>query len=262
MTIKIPKNYMGKPIEGSLERVLASASTQNIPDSAPVIQPIVVPSSVIVNDPQNYIILPSKSHGNYSYPDLLVAMDRTHQGKNWTDAHAALHQEDAFMINIRQFVDFLNLLKSGAVLDGTGNPVPQPRIQSILDEILTVRSPWRSEWLDAKFEVKGGNILGMGKETYVNYDYRNGQSTVAKKLADYLKLDKTPGIDIDDWLANADQYGLPKESVKQGNLYYWYPRDGAVARFYAVSGRADLYCSWVPSYSDASLGVRAARAKN
>lgn len=47
-----------------------------------------------------------------------------------------------------------------------------------------------------------------------------------------------------------------KQEYKQGkNIYYWYPRKNSVARFYAGSGRALLYCYGNSSGSDPTLGV-------
>ena len=263
MTIKIPKNYMGKPIEGSLERVLASAPA--IPDATTIAQPIVVPTPANINDPQNYIILPGKTHGNYSYPDLLVAMERTHRGKNWEDSHRALSQENSFMLNIRQFADFLNLIRSKKAYDGNGILIDERKIDSILDLILTVRDPWRSEWLDAKFESKGG-LMGVGKKMHIQYGYginSNGQLCFTSEfpLDDYLSSNKTPGIDTNDWLSNANKFGLPKSDVKDGNLYYWRPTDGSVAWFGANSVGAVLSCGRYASDAGSSLGVRAARPK-
>ena len=43
------------------------------------------------------------------------------------------------------------------------------------------------------------------------------------------------------------------------NVYFWHPRNGAVAWFVANSGRADLYCNGYPSDSGGVLGVRAAK---
>ncbi len=70
-------------------------------------------------------------------------MKTTHQGKNWKDSHSALNQEGAFMPTIRQFVDFLNLLRSGKAYDGRGKLVDKSKLDGILDEIYTVRDPWR-----------------------------------------------------------------------------------------------------------------------
>ena len=68
---------------------------------------------------------------------------------------------------------------------------------------------------------------------------------------------------LNDWLNNPTKHGLPRKNTKDGDLYYWYPRsdNNSVARFFAYSDGADLYCYGVPSYSNSRLGVRAARAK-
>ena len=47
--------------------------------------------------------------------------------------------------------------------------------------------------------------------------------------------------------------------VKGENIYSWYPRNGAVARFCANSDRADLGCGRNPTNAIAGLGVRYAR---
>ena len=62
------------------------------------------------NDLEDYIILESKSHDSHSYPDLLVSKKRSHLSLHWFDAHKALNQENSFMLNLRQFVDYLGRL--------------------------------------------------------------------------------------------------------------------------------------------------------
>ncbi|MEK6830196.1 MAG: hypothetical protein AABY15_08835, partial [Nanoarchaeota archaeon] len=44
-------------------------------------------------------------------------------------------------------------------------------------------------------------------------------------------------------------------NMEDGKLYYWHPKDGRVARFYADSVRAYLYCNWSPSDRYSDLGV-------
>ena len=73
--------------------------------------------------------------------------------------------------------------------------------------------------------------------------------------------DKQPGISLDYWLHNANNQGLPPKNISDGSIYYWYPRDKAVARFGANSGGVDLIAFRDPAYSDSSLGVRAAKIK-
>ena len=271
MSIKLPTVFMGKPIKGSIEQALAAAeASQNQPDqnAGRVPAPLgnMTPTTA-VNDPQNYIVLPSATHGSYSYADTLVTMERTHHNKNWHDAHKALADEGAYMLSIRQFVDFLNLLKSGSASDGTGSLIQKPRLDEILDEISTVRSPWRSEWLDARFETRGG-VTGIGSKMHILYENRfvNGQlvSQQTKELTNYLTSNKTPGIVLSEWLDNANEYGLPSANIStaQNGLYYWAPTNDRVARFVADSDGAYLYCYSYPADVSGSLWVRAARAKN
>ena len=214
-----------------------------------------IPSNVTNADA--YLILPGRKYGNYEYPDLLVATERTYNGNNWNQAHESLRQEGSLMLTIRQYVDFLNLLKSGKAHDGKGNIVAKSRLDGILDEIVTVRNPWRAEWLDAKFSSKGT----LRKDWYVEYHNPRDDGAVNEQLEDCLRNDKTPGIDLDYWLQNATAQGLPPKNNPDGSLYYYHPRDGRVAGFYASSVRAVLYCDWNLANSDSSLGVRAAKIK-
>ena len=168
--------------------------------------------------------------------NLYVAKEKTLHNKNWNDIHKELQKQNQKMLTIPQFVSFINYLKS----------VPSNQeYHTILDEILTVRSPWRSEWLDAYFEKRkdGFYVLTENK-------------TKPEKLESYLTKDKTPGIDLDSWLSNPTKHGLPDRNIPNGNLYYWHPRNGTVARFDADSDRAFLDCNGDPQDSGAGLGVR------
>ena len=147
---------------------------------------------------------------------------------------------------------FLNLLKSGNAFDGTGKKADKARLESVLNDIVKVEDPWRAEWLDARFD--NGSIF------YHVLDGANYKE-VSEPLSNYIKSDKTPGIDLDDWLDKANNHGLPTPKTNKGKLYYWAPEDGKVARFVVYSGRANLVCGEVTSYSSASLGVRAVREK-
>ncbi len=233
MKIEIPKTFRGREIEGAIDRVLDKQKSTPQPSAQPI-QPTntLAPANINMND---YIQLPS---------GLYVAKERTLQNHNWYDAHKELHKQGLRMPTIPQFVEFINYLKNGYS--------NRQEADSILDEILTVRSPWRAEWLDAKFEKSG--------QMNINYNHQvKGDNIVPQtqeKLENYLAKDKTPGIDLDDWLNNPTKQGLPSSKSKNGDLYYWYPRDGFVARFVAGSGRAILYCSWNPDYRDDTLGVR------
>jgi len=265
MAIKGLNKFMGKPIEGALEQVLGNMN-KPVSDSEPMQNFNSTPSKGI-NNPEKYLILPGASYGNYSYNDTLVSIDRKHHGKNWFDTHKALASEDAYMLTIRQFVDFLKLLKSGNVHDGTGKKLDSRRINDVLNEIIAVRDPVRAEWLDADFKVFKKKLIAKS-DLMINYGHRlnsNGEikPQYSEPLEDWLDKDRTPGINFDDWLNNANKHGLPSPKVGNGDLYYWSPdRDNnSVAWFCAVSGGALLGCSWDPSYSVRALGVRVAREK-
>ena len=255
MKINIPKKIFGREIEGAIERSLRGSSSSNTSVNP---QPVFNPTPSNVRNSQNYLILEGKSYGTYSYPDLIVSMERTHQDKNWDDAHKYLSNQAEFMLNMRQFVDFLNLLKSGKAFDGSGRQISSSQLDSLYKEITEVRNPWRAEWLDAKFE-----IVNKSKKILYGHRVTNGNLTAQKSedLLSYINRDKEPGIDLDEWLSKANHQGLPIPQTKKGDLYYWHPRNGSVARFYADSNGAGLYCDGDPSDSDSALGVRAAREK-
>ena len=205
---------------------------------------------------ESSIILPGKEYSNYSYPDLLVSMNRTYYkaGKDWYDSHKQLQSKDNFMLTIRQFVDFINLLKSGKVYNGLGKEINQRRIDSILEDILTQREFLRAEWNDVKFKLVNGVL-------HIQYNHRhvNGQLQPqnSEPLEEYLMQYRR--ISLDHWLSNANSQGLPVPNTNNGSLYYWHPGDNSVAMFGSYSNGADLNCGRDPGVSFPALGVRRAR---
>ena len=99
-------------------------------------------------------------------------------------------------------------------------------------------------WLDAMFSLENG----IWKIT----DKIQGKAD----LADCLKEDGFADLD------SLNNQKLPKKSSgKQeysqlNNILFYHPSDGAVARFYANSGRAGLYCYRNRDLANDSLGVR------
>lgn len=213
---------------------------------------VVVASSI--DEAEKYIRLEGRKIGSYDRPDLLISMDKYHPSKNWDEAHEELKKEDGFMLNMRDFADFLNLLRSGKAYDGKGDKIDKARLNEILNDITEVRTPWRAEWIDHLYADKG-------KTTSVTYHIADNGSLkeVTEPLEDCLRDDRTPGIDLEDWLDDANNQGLPPKKVKKGGLYYWHPRNGAVARFGSNSDRAGLLCCRDRQYSDADLRVRRAK---
>jgi len=252
MTIKIPDNFRGKPIDGAMKLVLNKENPKIITQKTNVKAPN--PSKIA--NAGNYIILEGRKHGNYEYPDTLVEMERSPLGKNWFDAHEELNNEGCYMLTIRQFADFLSLLKSGNAYDGKGKQISGGKLTSILNEIVEVRDPWRAEWLDAKFEKVNG-VLRMNYQHYIVN--RKLEAQRKEDLASCLMESKTPGIDMNDWLSNANYQGLPSANVKKGKLCYWKPEANYVAGFNADSDGAYLVCSRDPTGTDSYLGVRRSR---
>jgi len=179
--------------------------------------------------------------------NLYVAKERSLQGLNWSNTHDELKKQNLSMPTIHQFREFLKYLKSGYQ--------NRKEAEKILDDILTVREPWRAEWLDCYFEKRKSGILT--KEFYI----LTGNKSKAEKLDDYLQEDKLPGINLDEWIdgKNVNKHGLPTKNSQDGKLYYWAPREGGVAGFDAFSDGAYLYCFRYPSNSDSVLGVRLVR---
>ena len=236
MIPKKPKSIAGIPLEGAMERLLKKLENQ--PQK---LEPIVNQSNI---KEDNYIFVPSMN--------IYIAKQRTHLGLNWYDTHKQLHSEGLVMPTINEFREFLKYLKENP----HGVPGASPsEVGRILDDILAVKDPWRAEWLDADFKVDNN-------ELYIHYNHRtvSGRLVPQNKelVTDYLTQDKTPGIDLDSWIQNANVHGLPKPKVKKGDLYYRSPLNdnNSVARFFAYSDRVGLDCYRYPIFSNSSLGVR------
>ncbi len=269
--IKIPKEFMGVPVtEETMKEVLENSEDKRKKESKGLKnkQDMQKPS-LDLDDLSQYVLVEGKK---YYYPDILVPLKRlpytpeveakaknlglnlinNDQGYigniNWEESHNLLRGLGRIMVNPRQYVDFLQLLRSGKAYDGNGNIIPDYVLQNTFEDITAVRNPWRAEWLDAKFR-RQGKIFDI---VYWNN---------ADMLTDTLMTDKNPGIDLETWIKKANEFGLPKPKIPKGDLYYYAPRDGAVAGFYADSGGADLNCIGDPSYRGVRLGVRAARLK-
>src|SRR3989344_5783099 len=197
---------------------------------------------------KNYLILNSHTHGSYSYPDLLVAKTLSHYGKDWHQSHEDLHQEGMFMPTLRQFVDFLNLLKSGKAFDGKGNKVSSNELETILKEITEPRDTLRVEWLDANFKE-------VNKVLHINYAHQTIKGKLQPQLREplqgCLRENRTPGIDLNDYMQRATFQGMPRVDAKPGSLYYWEPLsdNNSVAGFVAYADWVSLDCQRVPRNS-------------
>ena len=236
---------------------LAPVNPQGLDDIAKslleetVAQRIIAPSNI--QNPENYLLLEGRKHNTYQYPNMLVPIERSHLNETWNQITASLHNQGEYMLTVRQFADFLTLLRTGNACDGASKLIGKKKQEAILEDITAQRAPWRAEWLDHYYKKKGSDL-------YVRFHQiqQNGSLTqIEQPLEDCLMEDKQ--IDISDWLARANSQGLPPRNVKSGNLYFYHPRADAVARFRAGAGRVNLGCGRNPRYSFAGLGVRAAK---
>ncbi len=258
-----------------------------------LLEGVIVPKAAAPSDlpnPESCILLEGRQHGAYSYPDLLVRTHRlgytdtvgkvaqtlgltvknTAQEQDGSQYIGSIQQKQAIdlvkglnyvPLTMRLHVDFLKEINSGRegkrVFDGNGNNVSRKDLEQIWNEITEVRNPWRAEWLDNRFSKKG-------KQWYVTYHQIQQDGTlneVTEALEECLMIDKTPGIDLRDWLNRATTQGLPPSNVIDGTMYYRRPQDGAVAWFGADSDRAFLNGSRDLQDSYSALGVRVAKIK-
>ena len=236
--IKIPEKFMGKPIKGAMAKVLAEAENP--------VETINEPQNTTENPKSGYIYIPSVN--------IFIAKERTHLGANWYDCHKQLHEENLLMPTIPQFLAYINYLKANPNGTSLGDASKQ-EIESILDDILTVRNPWRAEWFDAKFEKKGEKL-------YINYNHRtDSNGNLIPKNSELLEDCLMEDCYAD--ILNPNKKGLPliKLAKDNGGIYYWYPRENYVAGFCVDSGGAGLYCDGDPSCGYSGLGVFASVPK-
>lgn len=204
-------------------------------------------NEVNISNPRDYIILPGRRHGNYEYPNLLVSADKGYIG-NWEYAQSFLNKNKFFMLNLRQFVDFLNLLKSGStffnakpVYNGCGNKIDKTKVSSLYNYLTeSSSSAYQGEFLDneiktlnGKQEMRYNHRLKEGKIFPLNVEPFEKCLTKGKPFLEFLG-NNTTGIHLESWLENANSQGMPKENTESGFLHF-YPEDG-----YAHFGRGGI----------------------
>ncbi len=203
-----------------------------------------------IKNPKEWIILPANTHGDYCYPDLLVSTKIFYKGKDWDACQNLLHKNKQFMLTIRQFVDFLKLLKSSNLDYSNGQKISEEEEARLLNEI-------RSEWIDAEFMDREG-------ELYITYHKINSKGDIAKveePLQICLMDDRK--IDLSSWLENTTKQGLPLKEVKNGSLNYEHPEANSVVSFHNNPSYVLLNCNDYPfSKSNSEQGVRRVKFLN
>ena len=272
--MKIPKTFMGERIEDILRQPEPDAQSPEAKGEHGLTNLI---------DPKNWIFLQSRQHGIHEYPDLYVCLHRLgydakveeavkKAGLDFNPQNSATHSDNvpyigninygqamrlakavSYPLSLRTGVDFLKEIRDGSngtkvVYDGNRTKIDNKILETAYEEIVKVRKPWRSEWFSDRF---GENTITF---TLIKPDGTTQEIT--ESLESCLMEDKKLGIDLNAWLQKANSQGLPIKKTAKGDLYYWHPVNGSVARFDANSGRAYLNCYWDAGYSDVALGVR------
>ena len=234
----------------------------------------------------NYVILEAPKGKGYTYPDLLVNstrlqydpasmqrvarelslnLENSGTGLSGHRYVGDINWEQALRLNLklgnitltpRQHSDFRELLQDGIdgkrkVYYGSGNAVDKSTLTAMFDEIAKLSDPWRSEWLDARFVNKSGNL-------HIEYGHRLQGNNLVPAFSEPLEahVDSEGWVDID----SLNKQGLATKKARAHKLYFWPPSDGKVAGFYAGSGGAGLDCDGGATNVDSRLGVLACAA--
>jgi len=199
-----------------------------------------------VEEPETPPTQPAQNKDGFIYIpsiELYVAKERIALNSDWNEAQEELKNQDSSMLTPYQFREFLKHTKE--------------HDENIYKEITEVRSPWRSEWINARFEQRDNRMYLISENALIENTFQ----TTEQKLTDFLDKNKLPGISLESWLNSSTPHGLPEKKRAPGDLYFWSPKDGKVAWFDVISDRANLNCSRNPSVRNASLGVRAAKRR-
>ena len=236
MKYQIPKTFMGKPVAGSLERVLAGLNTD--PNSGQ--------GGNLPLDPSNlsgYIFVPSIN--------LHVAKQRTHLGLSWYKTHEELQKENLKMPTIPQFLKYLKFLQDDC---GYQN---RSEAQIILNDVLKPRS--HGEWLDAKFLKIQDNLT-------ISYNHKlDSNGNLKPDNNELLLLDCLKENCWVDIFGSANVQGLPTRELgnnyEEGKNAYFLPplNHMVVAWLGGDSSGVGLNCCGAPTGSLFSLGVFACR---
>jgi hypothetical protein len=197
-------------------------------------------------NPDNYLQIPNTNE--------IIAINQSHGNLNYEEVHKTLLSEglkvptpDLFM---KHFINVINSYnKKTQLITASGNPLGKKQTGELYEKL--THDCWT--WLNAKF-VKGKGCLSLDLETITGI---NKDGTL-KKIVEPLEecMDRDTYVQL-----NFNRQGLTKfadvsQKYSQGkNIYFFYPRKGAVARFDADSGRASLDCNGDPDSRYAGLGV-------
>lgn len=231
------------------------------------------------------VIMEGRDHGKYSYPGMYVSLKLTFPGytgvrslnpllRDWKPSSsnqastiikkdAGYGDRQAYILTLRQFIDFLQHLKSGKpVYNWRGSKMPSGEARRIFEGI--VKNPGGAEYLDGKFTQHDGVM----QITYNKIRSDGTLEEITEPLQSYLtksRRQKINTIGLDELLNSSTYQGLPTKEVlwiptpTEDCIKYIPPEDGRAVVFGSGSnGIASLNCSRSPSLAGDPVGVRLA----
>jgi len=212
---------------------------------------------------EDYVILPGRDYGRYTYPDLLVAQFSSKLSETFDECEEALWEKNSFNLTIRQYVDFLNLLIEREVYDGAGNKLDKMKVKAIAKDIFKKTRYPNPVCLDARFTKKG--IFNKKWNITYNKIKDSGKLTaVTETIEESIDLDNkdTEMLDLNFWIANATYQGLPPKTSEKGDeLILFNPLEKSVAYFSSTERNSYLILNARPDFPCSDLRVRAAKIR-
>lgn len=176
------------------------------------------------------------------------------KGFNYETSHKTVLQKGLEMPTPALFMPhFVNVVNAyhheSRLYDAAGNEVTGDRLNKLYKKLTS--DCWG--WLNAKF-VPGTGFNNTDLETITGLDAQANLLTKREPLERCLVNDCFIDFKFNkQGLAMSNAKSREQEYERGENIYFFYPRKNYVARFWAGSCRAGLYCDWYPNGSDLNL---------
>lgn len=198
-------------------------------------------------DFSTYVLLPEKKHGDYEYPNMLVAMQLRRCLVSFADAQRAVQRLGAVLLTVRQYADLLRLVTSGEpIYNGMQQPLSPEQEKILRDQILSPPQG-RGELLDGYFFMNGGQMFLASHRLQHSKPHLDSSLVTGH----YQRDDLPASLSLHAWLSTATLQGLPGQNAETIHLpgdklplYYWSPQDNAAMLFCAGSGGLTLSCRY------------------
>lgn len=134
-----------------------------------------------------------------------------------------LHSNGKKLLNLYEFAEFLKKAKQSDF--------------NLYNKITQISFPGGSELFDTRFKLRNGKMW-----VYYHKFTKDGIIIPDFEIldSDTLMESKYPGISLEDWVENHTKQGLPKKSIREGNMHYWKPKKESFASFGVGGIRVNL----------------------